>query len=327
MKKALVTGAGGFIGGHLCVYLKNKGYHVTGIDIKEPDFRSKDDGWLDAFALLDARSPGLWHYMSDVDEVYALAADMGGMGYISTHDAAILTHNLHIDLNTIRLARESANVSRYFYASSACVYPVFAQAEQHASLPEHLAYPAQPQDAYGWEKLIGEKLAEVYLKDYKLPTRVARFHNVYGEKGTYKGGREKAPAALCRKIAEAKLTGSNTIEVWGDGEQTRSFMYIDDCVEGIFRITQHDEMIIMNLGSEDTITINNLAYLIASIAGIEDLQIQHVSGAVGVRGRNSDNTLIKSVLGWSPSVPLVEGLKKTYAWIEKQVERDLRIRA
>lgn len=319
MRKALVTGAAGFIGGHLCAYLKGKGYHVTGIDVKEPEFRVLDESWIDQFAIVDAKTSALWYHINDVDEVYALAADMGGMGYIGQHDARIMTENISIDLNTIRLARHSGNVQRYFYASSACVYPYFLQFDQHVDLEETMAFPADPDSGYGWEKLFGEKLAEYYWKDYKLPTRVARFHNVYGSHGTYKGGREKAPAALCRKIAEAKKSGKHEIEIWGDGEQTRSFMHVDDCVEGIYRIAQFDTYIVLNLGSSESVTINQLAHMIADIAGIDDLKINHIPGAVGVRGRNSDNKLIQSKLGWSPGISLREGLEKTYAWIEQKV--------
>lgn len=321
MSRILVTGAGGFIGHHLVTFLRARGHWVRGADLKHPEFTRTD---ADEFHICDLRR---WDdclaATRDVDEVYALAADMGGMGFISCHHAEILHNNLLINLHTIEAARVNG-VSRYFYTSSACVYPEYRQTEVNVTpLKEGDAYPAQPQDAYGWEKLTTEKLCEHYRDDYGLPTRMARFHNIYGPNGTWDGGREKAPAALCRKIAAAKLTGNHEIEVWGDGEQTRSFCYIDDCVQGIVRIMESDCAEPLNLGSDRLISINDLARLIARIAGI-DIRIRHIDGPMGVRGRNSDNSKLREVLGWEPTIDLEEGLATTYAWIEGEVAKTLR---
>lgn len=325
MKRALVTGAGGFIGGHLCAYLKSKGYWVRGVDIKPPEFRTLDSGWIDEFKQADLRVYPAFSLICDVDEVYNLAANMGGMGHISKHYAQIFADNMKIDLNMLHGAKGCKNLERYFYSSSACVYREELQERPDiAGLRESDAYPAQPQDSYGYQKLMGEKLAEWYLNDYKVPTRVARFHNIFGERGTYEGGREKAPAAMCRKIATAKLTGNHEIEIWGDGEQTRSFCYVDDCVEGIYRITQHDQHVVLNLGSEHLVTINQLADMVADIAGITITKRHDLSKPQGVRGRNSDNTLLRKTIGWEPSISLRSGLEKTYAWVESQVEAQLK---
>jgi len=253
-----------------------------------------------------------------IDEVYALAADMGGMGFISSHHAEILHNNTLIDINTIEAARRNG-VKRYLYSSSACVYPEYLQGEVDVTpLKEDDVYPAQPQDAYGWEKLMGEHLCQHYGAEYGMETRVVRFHNIFGPHGTWDGGREKVPAALCRKIARARLTGSNEIEIWGDGEQTRSFCYIDDCVEGLFRLMRSNHREPLNLGQDRMISINALADLIADIAAWP-IAKRHVDGPQGVRGRNSDNTRLRQVLGWEPSISLEEGLGRTYAWIENQV--------
>jgi len=320
MARILVTGAGGFIGHYLVTFLREQGHWVRGADLKHPEFTETD---ADEFQICDLRR---WEDCLEatrgVDEVYALAADMGGMGFISCHHAEILTNNLLINLHTIDAARANG-VSRYFYTSSACVYPEYRQTETNVTpLKESDAYPAQPQDAYGWEKLTTEKLCEHFTGDYGLPTRVARFHNIYGPLGTWDGGREKAPAALSRKIARAKLTGEHEIELWGDGEQTRSFCYIDDCVQGICRIMQSDDGEPLNLGSDRLISINNLAQLIASIAGI-DIRIRHIDGPMGVRGRNSDNSKLREVLNWEPTIDLEEGLAKTYEWIEGEVAKTM----
>lgn len=316
----MVTGAGGFIGSHLVDFLKKKGYWVRGVDLKYPEFSPTS---ADEFLIGDLRQREAADIATrEMEEVYALAADMGGMGFISSHHARILYNNALINLNTIEAAREHG-VSRYLYTSSACIYPEHLQTDADVKpLKESDAYPAMPQDAYGWEKLISERLAIHYREDYGLETRIVRFHNIFGEKGTWQGGREKAPAALCRKIAHAKLTGNHEIEIWGDGEQTRSFCYINDCVEGLYRLMKSDFHEPINLGQDRMVSINELADIIAKIAGIEVKKI-HVEGPQGVRGRNSDNTLLREVLNWEPQISLEEGLEKTYSWIEEQVRLSL----
>ena len=314
--KVLVTGAGGFIGHHLVTYLKEQGCWVRGVDLKYPEYTTAD---ADEFELLDLRRwDNCLHATRDVDEVYALAADMGGMGFISSHHAQILHNNALINIHTLEAARENG-IQRYLYTSSACVYPEYLQTDANVTpLREEDAYPAQPQDAYGWEKLIVERLCHHYQEDYGMETRVVRFHNIFGPLGTWDGGREKAPAALCRKIATAKLTDKHEIEIWGDGEQTRSFCYVDDCVEGLYRLMRSDHREPLNLGQDRLVSINELADIIAQIAEVEIIK-KHVPGPQGVRGRNSDNTRLRSVLGWEPRVSLEEGLARTYAWIKEQV--------
>jgi nucleoside-diphosphate-sugar epimerase len=318
--KVLVTGAGGFIGHHLVTYLKKKGYWVRGVDLKLPEFSAVD---ADEFELLDLRRwDNCLQAARGVDEVYGLAADMGGMGFISSHHSEILHNNSLINTHTLEAARVNG-VKRYFYTSSACIYPEFKQMDANVTpLKEEDAYPAQPQDAYGWEKLVMERLCTHYREDHGLQTRIVRFHNIFGVEGTWDGGREKAPAALCRKIATAKLTGKHEIEMWGDGEQTRSFCYVDDCLEGIYRLMRSEHPSPLNLGQDRLVTINELAYMIARIAGIE-IGIQHIPGPQGVRGRNSDNSRLRQVLGWEPQIPLEDGLARTYAWIERQVSKKL----
>ena len=314
--KVLVTGAGGFIGHHLVTYLKQRGYWVRGVDIKYPEFCSSD---ADEFELLDLRRwDNCLRATRGVQEVYALAADMGGMGFISSHHAQILHNNTLINFHTLDAARING-VSRYLYTSSACIYPEYLQEDVNVTpLKEDDAYPAQPQDAYGWEKLITERLCMHYREDYGIETRVVRFHNIFGPLGTWDGGREKAPAALSRKMAFAKLTGNHEIEIWGDGEQTRSFCYIDDCVTGLYKLMRSDHHEPLNLGQDRMVTINELADMIAEIAGVTIVK-KHVSGPQGVRGRNSDNTRLRQVLRWEPETTLEEGLALTYPWIEDQV--------
>jgi nucleoside-diphosphate-sugar epimerase len=314
--RVLVTGAGGFIGHHLVSFLKTKGYWVRGIDIKHPEFCPSG---ADEFRLLDLRDPANCRAAtSGIDDVYALAADMGGMGFISYNHSRILHNNALININSLEAARLNG-VKRYLFTSSACVYPEYRQLTTDVpGLKEADAYPAAPQDAYGWEKLITEQLCTHYRQDYGIQTHIVRFHNIFGPCGTWDGGREKAPAALCRKIAMAKLTGKRRIEIWGDGKQTRSFCYIDDCIEGICRIMNSDFMHPVNLGQDRMISINELAAMVADIAGI-DIEISHVPGPQGVRGRNSDNTVLRSVLGWTPAITLEQGLERTYSWIQEQV--------
>ncbi|CAN5763307.1 NAD-dependent epimerase/dehydratase family protein [soil metagenome] len=316
MKRVLVTGAGGFIGHHLVTRLKESGYWVRGVDIKYPEYTEVN---ADEFELLDLRRwDNCLQATRGVDDVYALAADMGGMGFISANHAMILRNNALINLHTMDAARVNG-VERYLYTSSACIYPEHLQLETDVKpLKEEDAYPADPQDAYGWEKLFSEKLAEYFADDFGLDTRTVRFHNIFGPYGTWDGGREKAPAAVCRKVARAEEGGS--IEIWGDGLQTRSFCHIDDCVEGIYRLMQSGYRQPLNLGTDRMVTINELAKLVINISGKQGLTLHHIEGPQGVRGRNSDNDRLREVLGWEPQISLEEGLEPTYRWIEKQVQ-------
>jgi GDP-D-mannose 3', 5'-epimerase len=319
-RRVVVTGAGGFIGHHLVSRLKKQGAWVRGVDLKYPEFGQTE---ADEFLIRDLRRwDGCLDATAGADDVYALAADMGGMGFISCHHAEILHNNILISTHTIEAARQNG-VQRYLYTSSACIYPEYKQTSTDVEpLKEEDAFPAAPQDAYGWEKLITERLCHHYGEDYGMDVRVVRFHNIFGPLGTWDGGREKAPAAMCRKVATAKLTGQNEIEIWGDGEQTRSFCYIDDCVEGLQRLMDSNYREPLNLGQDRLISINGLADLVADAAGVE-IGKKHIPGPQGVRGRNSNNDRLREVLGWEPQVSLEEGIARTYQWIEAQVAERL----
>lgn len=319
--RAVVTGAGGFIGHHLVTSLKERGCWVRGVDIKGPEYEASR---ADEFQVVDLRDfDACMSATADIDEVYQLAADMGGIGFISGNRADVARNNVLIDSHMLEGAHQNG-ARRFFYASSACVYPLGRQGIPMVTpLRETDAYPADPEEGYGWEKLYGEKLCHYYTEDKQLPTRVARFHNVYGPLGTYDGGREKAPAAIARKVALAEDGGP--IEIWGDGLQTRSFMYIDDCVEGIYRLMQSDHSAPINLGTDVMVTVDELVDLVSKIAG-KQLDKQHdLTKPQGVRGRNSDNSLLREVLGWEPKVSLDAGLRLTYAWIEEQLRSEGRL--
>jgi GDP-D-mannose 3',5'-epimerase len=318
MKTALVCGAGGFIGSHLVKRLKAEGFWVRGVDLKFPEF---GETAADDFLIGDLRDPVICREITDrrFDEVYQLAADMGGAGYIFTgeHDADVMHNSATINLNMVEACRRR-NVKRVFYSSSACMYPAYNQEDpSNPNCAESSAYPAAPDSEYGWEKLFSERLYLAYGRNHGMECRVARFHNIFGPEGTWMGGKEKSPAAICRKVAEAKVGGE--IEMWGDGNQTRSFLYIDECIEGVLRLTRSPHTGPFNIGSEEMVTINQLAALVMDIAG-KRLSIRHIPGPTGVRGRNSDNRLIRETLGWAPSKSLRDGMEKTYAWISEQVD-------
>ena len=317
--RALVTGAGGFIGHHLTTLLKQRGYWVRGVDLKYPEF---GDTRADEFEIRDLRRWGeTLAATQKVDQVYNLAANMGGIGFIEHNKAVIMHDNVLINTHMIEAARQNG-VLRYLYTSSACVYPGYLQQSVDvAPLKEDDAYPADPEDGYGWEKLYSERQCRHYFEDFGLQTRVVRFHNIFGPLGTYDGGREKSPAAICRKIALAQ--DGDEIEVWGDGHQTRSYCYIDDCVEGIFRLMQSDYHAPLNLGQDRLISINELVDMVAGIAEKRIRRRHNLSAPQGVRGRNSDNTRLREVLRWEPGVSLEDGLRETYRWIEQQVRANL----
>lgn len=315
MKKAIVAGAGGFIGHHLVKFLQKQGYWVRGVDIKEPEYEVTT---AEEFLVMDLRlATSAKKAVKGMDEVYCLAANMGGIGFIETVHAEVVRDNLLISTQMLEAAKNE-KVSRFFFSSSACIYPTFKQNEtENAGLKEIDAYPAQCDNEYGWEKLITERQCNNYYTDFGLETRVARFHNIYGPLGTWQGGREKSPAAMCRKVALAKDGG--TIEVWGDGEQGRSYCYIDDCVQGIYMITQSDIREPINLGSDRLVSINELIEIIAQVDGKKINKKYDRTKPQGVRGRNSDNDKIKELFNWAPSIPLEEGLGKTYTWIKQQI--------
>ncbi|ARU54503.1 UDP-glucose 4-epimerase [Oleiphilus messinensis] len=319
MRKALVLGAGGFIGSHLVKRLKKDGMWVRGVDLKFPEF---SETVADDFIQGDLRDMQVCERAVDqrFDEVYQLAADMGGAGYIFTgdNDADIMYNSSMINLHILETCKRR-NIKRIFYSSSACMYPEYNQLDpDNPNCAEDSAYPANPDSEYGWEKLFSERLYLAYGRNHGMEPRIARFHNIFGEEGTYEGGKEKAPAAFCRKIASA--TDGDTIEMWGDGAQTRSFLHIDECIEAVLRLTRSEFQGPVNIGSEEMVTINQLAGMVMEVAG-KNLEINHIPGPEGVRGRNSDNTLIKDKLGWAPSEPLLEGLRKTYQWVEGRLHR------
>jgi GDP-D-mannose 3', 5'-epimerase len=325
MKCALVCGAGGFIGNHLVSRLKKEGFWVRGVDLKYPEFSETE---ADDFVICDLRDASLCRAVVDrrFDEIYQLAADMGGAGYIFTgeNDAHIMHNSASINLNILDSASKR-NCRRIFYSSSACMYPAHNQEDTNKPITsEDSAYPANPDSEYGWEKLFSERLYLAFNRNLGIEVRIARYHNIFGPLGTWRGGREKAPAAICRKVAEAPDGGE--IEIWGDGAQTRSFLFIDECIEGTLRLTRSNFLGPVNIGSEEMVTINQLAAMAMSITG-KKLTIRHIPGPTGVRGRNSDNRLIRKTLGWEPKQPLRVGLEKTYRWIEEQLDRSPRSNA
>lgn len=316
-KTALVCGAGGFIGGHLVKRLKSEGFWVRGVDLKHPEYSKTA---ADDFVIGDLRDQKVCEKILDqpFDEVYQLAADMGGAGYIFSgeHDADVMHNSATINLNIAHFGNKMG-VKKLFYSSSACMYPEYNQLDpENPKCSEDSAYPAAPDSEYGWEKLFSERMYLAYNRNYGMNVRIARFHNIFGPEGTWTGGKEKAPAAMCRKVAEAKAGGE--VEIWGDGRQTRSFLYIDECLEGVRRLMDSDFTGPVNIGSEEMVTINQLAEMVMDIAS-KKLTLKHIPGALGVRGRNSDNNLIEKKLGWKPHFSLKDGLMITYTWINQQI--------
>lgn len=317
MKRILVLGAGGFIGSHLVTRLKREGHHVVGIDLKYPEF---SESKADEFVIGDLRDPNVCEaaIKDEVDEIYQLAADMGGAGYLFSgeNDFNVMHNSALINLNVAHFAIQN-KIGKVFFSSSACIYPQFNQTDpNNPNCEESSAYPADPDSEYGWEKIFSERLYHAALRNYKLNVRIARFHNIYGPEGTWNSGKEKAPAALCRKVAMAAQEDS--IEIWGDGTQTRSFLYIDDCIDGILTLMESDCTEVLNIGSEEMVTINRLAEMIGEQAG-KTISLNHIEGPIGVKGRNSENSLVKKSIGWSPKISLSEGLAQTYKWIESEV--------
>ena len=324
MKKVLVCGAGGFIGNHLVNRLKDEGYWVRGIDLKYPDFtETKADDFIvgDLCHLANCQKAIQLSESESVNEIYQLAADMGGAGYIFTgeNDADVMHNSATINLNIADLATKSG-VDKVFYSSSACMYPEYNQLDPaNPKCSEESAYPAAPDSEYGWEKLFSERLYLAYQRNHQLGVRIARFHNIFGPLGTWTGGKEKAPAAICRKVAMAK--DGDAIEIWGDGQQTRSFLFIDECVEAVMRLMDSEFCQPVNIGSEEMVTINQLVDIATKVSG-KNIQKKHIDGPLGVRGRNSDNQLIFEKLGWKPDYPLEKGIKKTFDWISQQISKN-----
>jgi nucleoside-diphosphate-sugar epimerase len=326
MKTAVVLGAGGFIGGHLVTRLKNEGYYVKGVDIKSPEFGKSDADEFELMDLRDSRKAKAAVYTKNgwnvAEEVYQLAADMGGAGYIFSkeHDADVMHNSASINLNILEAIKNST-CKKIFYSSSACMYPEHNQLDpNNPNCSEDSAYPANPDSEYGWEKLFSERLYLAYARNYGVNAKIGRFHNIYGPKGSWNNGKEKAPAAICRKVACAPQGGE--IEIWGDGEQTRSFLYIDECLEGVRRLMESDWEGPVNIGSDEMVTINQLVDITCEIAN-KQLVKKHIPGPLGVRGRNSDNRLIHEKLGWKPNAPLKDGITKTYNWILSEVKKSV----
>ena len=325
MKKALVCGAGGFIGSHLVKRLKSEGYWVRGVDLKYPEFSKTE---ADEFLIGDLRNVETVKKsltlkdFTTFDEVYQLAADMGGAGYIFTgeHDADVMHNSATINLNVAHVSCFFDKKPKVFYSSSACIYPAYNQEDpENPKCSEDSAYPAAPDSEYGWEKLFSERLYLSYARNYGLNVRIARYHNIFGPEGTWRGGKEKAPAAICRKVAECEPGG--TIEVWGDGQQTRSFLFIDECIEATRRLMNSDFEGPVNIGSEEMVKINQLVEIVNSVAN-KKVNIKNIKGPTGVRGRNSDNALIQEKVRWSPKQPLLAGIEKTYKWVKSQIEME-----